>query len=222
MPLLRVHRLARYHTDEHSCPPRPRGRQDLDEFDDVSVEEKLFMKLWNAFSRSYRCGPRRHTAGPATTPRPHASTRPAARLFSQRDVPAMCVDFGAERGAELAAHHLRPQFLLHLMHLWENSMISSADLDDALTAADTAAHAAARTRRRLSAAASEAEAEAVAGPAGSLGSGVPGVVHAELRRPAAAAAAAAPPAPVAAPTPTRAPAGARGMDLGTGGRQAVT
>ena len=64
----------------------------LDEFDDVSWEEKELMKMWNAFTRSYS-------------------------IWSDAYVARGCTIFAVRHARELAAKKLRQNFLLHLVCL---------------------------------------------------------------------------------------------------------
>ena len=73
----------------------------LDEFEDVTDDEKKFMKLWNSF---IRCN----------------------HIIADRDVPAKCTEFVAKHGKFLRDESLRLQLLLHLFNLWDSGVISSA------------------------------------------------------------------------------------------------
>jgi len=72
----------------------------MDEFDDVSEREKLFMNAWNRFIHSDVVVP-------------------------DSSLPGRCVDFLESHLAYLAEHGLRQQFLLHLLTLWDSSVLSS-------------------------------------------------------------------------------------------------
>jgi len=77
------------------------GEQLLDEFDDVSTQEKQFMKLWN-----------RHMNG-------------SDEVVADRSIPGRCMDFVKLHGDKLAALGLRQTLLLHFCNLWDEEVISS-------------------------------------------------------------------------------------------------
>ena len=85
--------------------------QMLDEFEDVSLEEKEFMKLWNRHVQFYK-------------------------IFSDRNVPHACEAFARKYGTCIAAMNLRQNFLLHLFNLWDNSLISSSTISSSLAIVD--------------------------------------------------------------------------------------
>lgn len=83
----------------------------LDEYEDISIREKAFMKLWNAFVNSFPL---------------HADTyvRHGALLFARRMAPHII-----EKG-------LRHIFLVHLISLWDFSLLTSEDLITCMTTVD--------------------------------------------------------------------------------------
>ena len=83
----------------------------LDEFDDVTADEKSFMKLWNGHAR-----------------RDH--------VVYDRDVGRMCSDFVRERGAEMKKGGLRTELVRHLFHLWDAGVVSSRRVEACLAAFD--------------------------------------------------------------------------------------
>ena len=83
----------------------------LDEFEDVTPPEKAFMKLWNRW----------------------IFARP---IQADRDVPRAVVAFARAHAAEIAGQNLRHNFLLHLFHLWDNSLLAAAHISAALDVVD--------------------------------------------------------------------------------------
>lgn len=73
----------------------------LDDFEDISVKEKQFMKLWNQFIKS-------HT------------------IVSDGDLPDRCVAFITSYLNEMRKLDLRQNLLLHLFNLWDSGLVSSA------------------------------------------------------------------------------------------------
>eukprot|EP00587_Corethron_hystrix_P006660 CAMPEP_0113310734 /NCGR_PEP_ID=MMETSP0010_2-20120614/8262_1 /TAXON_ID=216773 ORGANISM="Corethron hystrix, Strain 308" /NCGR_SAMPLE_ID=MMETSP0010_2 /ASSEMBLY_ACC=CAM_ASM_000155 /LENGTH=278 /DNA_ID=CAMNT_0000166251 /DNA_START=1 /DNA_END=837 /DNA_ORIENTATION=+ /assembly_acc=CAM_ASM_000155 len=86
----------------------------LDEFDDVSPKEKLFMKAWNRFIYS-------------------------DIIIPDKAVPSLCLEFVEKHFRYLKKHHLRQQFLLHLLTLWDSSVLSSVAVRTILTCYDALA-----------------------------------------------------------------------------------
>jgi len=86
----------------------------LDEFDDVSWEEKELMKMWNAFTRSYS-------------------------IWSDAYVARGCTIFAVRHARELAAKKLRQNFLLHLVCLWERGLVTGEHIVECLAAVDAVA-----------------------------------------------------------------------------------
>ncbi len=72
----------------------------LNEFEDVTAEEKQFLTLWNKFIKS------NHVIG-------------------DRDMPDKCLAFVFTHRNKLINAGLRLQLLLHLFHLWDSGVISS-------------------------------------------------------------------------------------------------
>lgn len=72
----------------------------IDDFEDVTLEEKEFMKLWNRHIYTYR-------------------------VYSDRCVPGVCVEFCKRDGATIMASGLRYNLLLHLLNLWDNALVDT-------------------------------------------------------------------------------------------------
>nr|CCA22441.1 polycomb protein putative [Albugo laibachii Nc14] len=70
----------------------------LDEFEDVSLEEKEFMKRWNRHLKKYR-------------------------ILADFMVASACRLFAKENASWLVENGLRYPFLLHLFNLWDNSLL---------------------------------------------------------------------------------------------------
>ena len=85
----------------------------LDEFEDVSSEEKAFMKMWNRHMRSYT-------------------------VQADSQIPTSCEAFARIHGAELRARKLRHNFLLHLFNLWDNSLLAAHHISTCMAVVDTA------------------------------------------------------------------------------------
>ena len=75
----------------------------IDEFEDVSAHEKLFMKLWN-----------RHMRKPT--------------IFADAQIPEACHHFALLQGKVLNEAGLRYNFLLHLLNLWDNSLVAATHI----------------------------------------------------------------------------------------------
>lgn len=84
----------------------------LDDFLDVTPPEKQFMKIWNAFIF-------------------HNPVR------NDKGVPDACLAFANDYKQQLHDLNLHHNFLLHLLHLWDNSLITKAHIRACL---DTASH----------------------------------------------------------------------------------
>lgn len=80
------------------------GAELLDDFEDVSPNEKLFMRLWNQF---IKC----HT------------------VLSDRSIPKRCMSFVRHIGQTLVTHELRQELLLHLFNLWDSGLLSSQHIE---------------------------------------------------------------------------------------------
>ena len=89
----------------------------LDDFEDVTLLEKAFMKLWNRW----------------------VFEKP---IQADRDLPRAVDAFAREKAPELHRANLRHNFLLHLFHLWDNSLLAAAHVTAALEIVDAAAAAA--------------------------------------------------------------------------------
>ncbi|TMW63127.1 hypothetical protein Poli38472_002068 [Pythium oligandrum] len=83
----------------------------LDEFEDVSLEEKEFMKMWN-----------RHVK--------------ENRILADFMVASSCRLFAKRHGERLLKSGLRHNFLLHLFNLWDNSLLNSRAIIDCILIVD--------------------------------------------------------------------------------------
>uniref|UniRef100_H3GCJ7 Polycomb protein VEFS-Box domain-containing protein n=1 Tax=Phytophthora ramorum TaxID=164328 RepID=H3GCJ7_PHYRM len=83
----------------------------LDEFEDVSLEEKEFMKKWNRHVKEFR-------------------------ILADFMVASSCRMFAREQGKWLLDHGLRHNFLLHLLNLWDNSLLNSRAIIDCMLIVD--------------------------------------------------------------------------------------
>lgn len=72
----------------------------MDEFEDVTAKEKIFMKMWN---RYIKC----------------------THVIGDRDMPGKCHEFVAQHKKQLHEGGLRLNLLLHLFNLWDSGVISS-------------------------------------------------------------------------------------------------
>ena len=72
----------------------------MDELDDVSKEEKIFMSLWNNFIRSNI-------------------------IMADERIPNKCKEFILLYHEQLSKLELRKQLVLHLFNLWDNGLINS-------------------------------------------------------------------------------------------------
>ena len=75
----------------------------MDEFEDVTSDEKRFCKQWNRFMKS-------HT------------------VIADGDIPSKCFDFVHKHASFLTEHDLRQELLLHFMGFWDSGLISSTHL----------------------------------------------------------------------------------------------
>ena len=57
-------------------------------------------------------------------------------IQADRDVPRAVVAFARAHAAEIAGQKLRHNFLLHLFHLWDNSLLAAAHISAALDVVD--------------------------------------------------------------------------------------
>uniref|UniRef100_A0A7S2RPM2 Polycomb protein VEFS-Box domain-containing protein n=1 Tax=Rhizochromulina marina TaxID=1034831 RepID=A0A7S2RPM2_9STRA len=83
----------------------------LDEFEDVSTEEKAFMKLWNSYVRD-------------------------VKILADFQLPIACARFAADYQAQLADPTYRFNFLLHLFNLWDNSLLTSTHISQCMRIVD--------------------------------------------------------------------------------------
>lgn len=113
LPLLRTHALRANQNDNvffqchytDSC-------QLLDEFEDVSDDEKRFLKLWNNFIRS-------------------------CTLISDASIPSRCMHFVQKYANEMHQLGLRNELLLHLTNFWDYGLISPGHVETCLKLFDT-------------------------------------------------------------------------------------
>ncbi|KAG7402348.1 Polycomb protein suz12 [Phytophthora boehmeriae] len=85
----------------------------LDEFEDVSLEEKEFMKKWNRHVKEFK-------------------------ILADFMVASSCRMFARKHGKWLLDHGLRHNFLLHLLNLWDNSLLNSRAIIDCMLIVDQA------------------------------------------------------------------------------------
>ncbi|KAG6976466.1 hypothetical protein JG688_00001341 [Phytophthora aleatoria] len=83
----------------------------LDEFEDVSLEEKEFMKKWNRHVKEFK-------------------------ILADFMVASSCRKFARNHGKWLLDHGLRHNFLLHLLNLWDNSLLNSRAIIDCMLIVD--------------------------------------------------------------------------------------
>uniref|UniRef100_A0AAV1UGN7 Polycomb protein VEFS-Box domain-containing protein n=1 Tax=Peronospora matthiolae TaxID=2874970 RepID=A0AAV1UGN7_9STRA len=83
----------------------------LDEFEDVSLEEKEFMKKWNRHVKEFK-------------------------ILADFMVASSCRMFARKYGKWLLDHGLRHNFLLHLLNLWDNSLLNSRAIIDCMLIVD--------------------------------------------------------------------------------------
>ncbi|CAH0476329.1 unnamed protein product [Peronospora belbahrii] len=83
----------------------------LDEFEDVSLEEKEFMKMWNRHVKEFK-------------------------ILADFMVASSCRMFARNHGKWLLEHGLRHNFLLHLLNLWDNSLLNSRAIIDCMLIVD--------------------------------------------------------------------------------------
>lgn len=72
----------------------------MDELDDVSKEEKIFMNLWNNFIRTNI-------------------------VLADERIPNKCREFILLHHEQLSKLELRMQLVLHLFNLWDNGLVNS-------------------------------------------------------------------------------------------------
>lgn len=87
------------------------SNQLLDEFDDVTLCEKQFMKMWNAYVF-------RHP------------------IRADSLLPDSCLSFAKTHRDQLLKHNLRHNFLLHLLNLWDNSLLDATHIASCLRQVD--------------------------------------------------------------------------------------
>ena len=76
----------------------------IDEFDDVSKEEKVFMKLWNKFVKTHM-------------------------TVADKNMPEICLSFIKNDNYAVVSNSLRQNLLLHLFNLWDHCVISSEHIN---------------------------------------------------------------------------------------------
>lgn len=87
----------------------------LDEFEDVTLAEKRFAKLWNRFIR-------KHIVTPDLM------------------IPSKCMEFLTAFSSDLIRMDLRQELLLHLCGLWDSGLISSSHLSQLMSKYDNIKH----------------------------------------------------------------------------------
>lgn len=75
----------------------------MDEFEDVTPQEKCFAKIWNRFMTSHV-------------------------VIADHAIPSHCVEFIRTHSKVLVEHDLRSELMLHFMGFWDAGLISSAHL----------------------------------------------------------------------------------------------
>jgi hypothetical protein len=118
----------------------------LDEFEDVTVNEKRFMKLWNNFVR-------RNT------------------IFADAHFPDLCLRFAKEMGSQVVADHLRNNFLFHLIAMWEWNLVSTNCIRACMSSIDEHAHLTGAQNGSLSVAPASAPASSSSGTSSSSSTG---------------------------------------------------
>lgn len=79
------------------------SEQLMDEFDDVTPQEKRFTKLWNRFMKSHE-------------------------VIADHAIPSKCFEFIRTHANFLIEHDLRDELMLHCMGFWDSGLISSTHL----------------------------------------------------------------------------------------------
>ena len=85
------------------------GDKMLGEFEDVTGEEKAFMKLWN-----------RHILSDV--------------VYADRHVPAACADFAVTWARQINARGLRHNLLLHLFNMWDQGLLAGPHIAECMKA----------------------------------------------------------------------------------------
>ncbi len=75
----------------------------MDEFDDVTPQEKRFTKFWNRFMKSHE-------------------------VIADHAIPSKCFEFIRNHANFLIEHGLRDELMLHFMGLWDSGLLSSTHL----------------------------------------------------------------------------------------------
>ncbi len=88
-----------------------RNNQLLDEFADVSFEEKLFMKYWNEFSKMWN-------------------------VYAFKYVPEANLRFAQRYRRKIVKHGLRQNFNMHLVNLFDFGLLNSQDILECLDVID--------------------------------------------------------------------------------------
>jgi hypothetical protein len=125
-------------------------RQLMDEFEDVAVEEKAVMKMWNRHilnapyercAHSLRCAHRACCV-------PHCAAVPACvcvrrSVNADWSMAAACESFVAACGPAIVRDNLRANVLLHIINLWDNALVDGATVARCTAALDAVCAAAA-------------------------------------------------------------------------------
>ena len=83
----------------------------MNELDDVSSNEKLFMNIWNCYMKTYH-------------------------VISDASIPARCREFIVTHHKDLSKHDLRNHLILHFFNLWDNGILSSSKIVDLMNLYD--------------------------------------------------------------------------------------
>ena len=83
----------------------------LEEFDDVSYEEKTFMMMWHSHLKSFR-------------------------VYADLYIPYITERFARKHAPDLIRLGLRHNFLLHLITLWDYGVISSEEMENCILYVD--------------------------------------------------------------------------------------
>ena len=75
----------------------------MDEFEDVTPQEKRFSKMWNRFMTSHV-------------------------VIADQAIPSYCFEFVRTHSKVLVEHDLRSELMLHFMGFWDAGLISSTHL----------------------------------------------------------------------------------------------
>lgn len=83
----------------------------MDELDDVSSNEKLFMNIWNRFMKTHH-------------------------IISDASIPDRCREFIVTHHKDISKHALRDHLVLHFFNLWDNGILTSSKILDLMNLYD--------------------------------------------------------------------------------------